>query len=47
MSYPELEELMEGMEKNSEREREEMEKGSTRKGNANDLLEFIGSSGGL
>jgi len=46
LSYPELEALMEGMTKNSERERQALEDGTTTKGDANDLLNFIGDNGG-
>lgn len=48
LSYPELEELLDGMTKNSEREKAEIEgtKSTTTKGDANDLLNFIGDNGG-
>ena len=37
---------MEGMEKNSKREKEELEKGTVSHGDANDFLAFIGANGG-
>lgn len=47
LSYPELEELLDGMTKNSEREKQEIEGASgKKKGDANDLLNFIGENGG-
>ncbi len=46
LSYPELEALLDGMTKNSEREKAMMEGGTTTKGDANDLLDFIGNNGG-
>ena len=46
LSYPELEELLDGMTKNSEREKKEIEGASDKKGDVNDLLNFIGENGG-
>lgn len=46
LSYPELEDLLEGMSKNSERERAEIEGTSSKKGDTNDLINFIGNNGG-
>ena len=46
LSSPELEALLDGMTKNSEREKAMMEGGTTTKGDANDLLDFIGNNGG-
>ena len=37
---------MDGMTKNSERERKALEEGTTTNGDANDLLDFIGTNGG-
>lgn len=50
MSYPELEKLIEGLNKNAEREAKELEsieKGgsSTSNGNANDLFDFVSGGG--
>ena len=46
LSYPELEALLDGMAKNSEREKDAIENGTTTQGDANDLLDFIGTNGG-
>lgn len=46
LSYPELEALLDGMTKNSEREKEALENGTTIHGDADDLLDFIGTNGG-
>ena len=46
LSYPELEALLDGMTKNSEREKAQLEGGTTTKGDADDLLDFIGTNGG-
>ncbi len=46
LSYPELEALLDGMTKNSEREKAQLEGGSTKKGDVNDLLDFIGGTDG-
>lgn len=48
MSYPELERLIEGLNKNAEREAKEIENASsnTRHGDSNDLVDFIKTHGG-
>ncbi len=46
LSYPELEALLDGMTKNSEREKAQLEGGETKSGDADDLLDFIGGSDG-
>lgn len=45
LSYPELEELLDGMSKNAERLKDEMEGVQRTRGDAQDLLEFIGKNG--
>lgn len=45
LSYPELEGLLEGMTKNSERERAELNGESVKEGDAQDLLGFIAKNG--
>lgn len=46
MSYLELENLIEGLNKNAEREKAELEDGNTKTGDANDFLDFINQNGG-
>lgn len=48
LSYPELEKLMDGLNKNSEEERKMIENGgSSKKGTAEDLLSALGGTGGF
>ena len=41
LSYPELESLMEGMTKNSEREQDELKGVQRKQGDAQDFMEFM------
>ena len=45
MSYPELEELLEGMSRNSEKEKEMLDGVQTREGTAEELAEFMSNGG--
>ena len=48
LSYPELEKLMDGLNKNADEERKMYENGgSAKKGNAEDLLSALGGTGGF
>lgn len=45
MSYPELEELMDGISKNAERMRDEIDGVKRTKGGMQELVDFIGKNG--
>lgn len=45
MSYPELEELLEGISKNSKKEKDMMDGIETREGSAEEFAEFMSSGG--
>ena len=45
MSYPELEELLEGMSRNSEKEKEMLDGVQTREGSTEEFAEFMSSGG--
>lgn len=45
MSYPELEDLLEGMSRNSEKEKEMLDGVQTREGTAEEFAEFMSNGG--